>query len=144
MMLVQMSSRSRQLTGLVLAVLLMAGASAQALSALLCDAGLCGQGCAMAAEPPEKSGCCPESQTAPETEKKPGCCCKIESAKDATIPQTADVLIPHLELPAMTVPAQATLSVRSVRVAGPIFGFTDTSPPRLPAHVVCGRAPPSV
>lgn len=144
MMVTAMALRSRRLTSFVLAVLLLAGASAQALSALLCETGFCGQGCGMAAaEAPKESGCCPESKPKPEPKQEEGCCCRVESAPDATTPSPLAVAIPVFEIPFELAPT-ATLPLMEFRlVNGPIFGFTDPSPPPEPADIDRGRAPPS-
>jgi len=132
---------------LFFAILLTLGATSQCLSALLCEAGFCAEGCAMAASAPAAKSagksCCPEKAATPEPEKKSDCCCEWQSGPDALPPSAVAAAPLAFELPFLfEAPAPLPLSASPSNFE-PVFGFADSSPPPEPCSSQHDRAPPA-
>lgn len=131
---------------LFFAILLTLGATSQCLSALLCEAGFCAEGCAMAApKAPEatRKSCCPEKVASPEPEKKSDCCCEWQSGPDVLPPSAVAAAPLDFELPFhFEAPAPLPLSASPSNFE-PVFGFADSSPPPEPCSSQHDRAPPA-
>jgi len=131
---------------LFFAVLLTLGATSQCLSALLCEAGFCAEGCAMAAPKAAeaaKESCCPENAATPEPEKKSGCCCEWQSGPDALPPSATAAAPLAFDLPFHFERSAALLQSASPASFEPVFGFADSSPPPEPTSSQHDRAPPA-
>lgn len=132
----------RRTVGLLLAILLTLGATSQCIAALLCQAGLCAEGCAMSAKAPAEKKCCPEKEPPSKAKEKSDCCCEWGSGPD-TLPPVPVAIPLSFDIPIDAEAPAALLPSVSPPIFEPIFGFTDSSPPPEPCSSQHDRAPPA-
>jgi hypothetical protein len=121
---------------ILMAVLVFAGATSDALASLVCPPPSCPM--AAAAEVQPKS-CCPE-----QAEPANACCCEIAPAPDAVVEEPA-VAAMAIQLPVLARSEQAiSLPQISTDTRQAITSFNDLSPPGASFAPDRGRAPPLI
>jgi hypothetical protein len=134
---------------MLLAVLVLLGTSRVAISAFICSAGLCAEGCVMRPAPePEKfplENCCGGKADKAETPKPKtgGCDCQLEASPDP-IAKDARSVLPALPTLVLAVPeVLPDFTPALTGRAKPILFHSDSSPPGISRHPHLGRAPPT-
>lgn len=132
----------RILANMLLALVVFAGVSQQAIAALFCATDNCPK-MAMQAKTPKS--CCPESKpdhSDSQKEKNDSCCCKIQPTPDA-VPDVAKVAVTAPVLVFLDLPVTTQIVVTVVAPTTDVILFeADSSPPDRVALPDRGRAPP--
>lgn len=137
--------KARTITaGVFFAVVILLGAAAPAVAALLCDAGFGPASCPMKARPAPKPKSCCDKTPAPERNQHgpSGCDCALKAGQQ---PASISKVATCLPAPILTILAPIARDGQLTAFTGrgvDIYTYSDGSPPSVPLDSGRGRAPP--